>query len=177
MKKIFILLSLIIGIVYIYNNNNIEENIIPKEAIRFRVIANSNSVYDQNIKIQIRNEVQNKLLELTRNENSLENTRKILKDNINLIDNIVSEKIKELGYDKNYEVNYGLNYFPEKKYKGVKYEAGNYESLVITLGSGSGDNWWCVLFPPLCLIESEEEMSSNVEYKSYIKEIIQKYIK
>ena len=55
--------------------------------------------------------------------------------------------------------------------KGIEYDEGYYESLLITLGEGKGDNWWCVLFPPLCLIEAEE--STEVEYKSFIKEIIE----
>ncbi|MBQ9011225.1 MAG: stage II sporulation protein R, partial [Bacilli bacterium] len=53
-------------------------------------------------------------------------------------------------------------------YKGVKYKEGYYESLLVTLGKGKGDNWWCVLFPPLCLIEADE--SSDVQYKSFVKE-------
>ena len=73
-----------------------------------------------------------------------------------------------------YDINFGYNYFPEKEYKGVKYNEGYYESLLVTLGEGKGDNWWCVLFPPLCLIEADE--SSDVEYRSIIEEILEKYI-
>ena len=61
-----------------------------------------------------------------------------------------------------------------KDYVGVKYPEGEYESLVITLGEGKGDNWWCVLFPPLCLVEAEEH--TDVEYKFFVKEIIDKYM-
>ena len=57
-------------------------------------------------------------------------------------------------------------------YKGIYYEEGEYESLVITLGEGIGNNFWCVLFPPLCLIDENEE---EVEYTSFIKELIDKY--
>lgn len=175
MKKLFVILLALL-ILISTKNMNAEETIIPKEAIRFRVIANSNTVYDQNIKVQVRNEVQNKVLELTKNSNNIEDTRNILKNNISLIKNLVENKLRELSYDKSFKVNYGLNPFPEKKYKGVKYKAGDYESLVITLGEGDGDNWWCVLFPPLCLIEAEEETNkSEIEYKSYIKEVIDKY--
>jgi len=75
-------------------------------------------------------------------------------------------------YDTSYEINYGNNYFPEKEYKGVTYKAGEYESLVITLGDGLGDNWWCVLFPPLCLLEADENNLEETEYKLYINKII-----
>ena len=67
-----------------------------------------------------------------------------------------------------------MNYFPEKEYKGTIYKEGKYESLVITLGNGQGNNFWCVLFPPLCLLDEEDE-TTNVEYTSLVKEIIDKY--
>ena len=69
-----------------------------------------------------------------------------------------------------------MHEFPEKEYKGVVYDEGYYESLLVTLGEGKGDNFWCVLFPPLCLMEAEEtDDTTEVEYKSFIKEIIEKY--
>ena len=58
----------------------------------------------------------------------------------------------------------------------IKYKEGNYESLVVTLGDGSGDNFWCVLFPPLCLLEAEDT-NNEVEYKFFVKELIDKYLK
>ena len=66
-----------------------------------------------------------------------------------------------------------MNYFPEKEYKGIYYEEGEYESLVITLGNGIGENFWCILFPPLCLVDEEE--TTDIEYTSIIKELINKY--
>ena len=82
---------------------------------------------------------------------------------------IMKDKIEKLVPEGNYDINYGLNYFPEKTYEGKTYPAGEYESLVITLGSGEGDNFWCILFPPLCMIDEE------VEYKSFIKESLSKF--
>ena len=67
-----------------------------------------------------------------------------------------------------------MNYFPSKTYKGIVYDGGYYNSLVVTLGDGEGDNWWCVLFPPLCLME-ENETTSDVEYKFFVKSIIEKF--
>ena len=74
-------------------------------------------------------------------------------------------------------IHYGLNYFPKKEYKGVIYEEGYYESLVVTLGNGNGDNWWCVLFPPLCLLEAQETNTQDVEYKFFVQDLIDKYMK
>ena len=176
MKKLIILVISIMSLFYLYNNSLKNEVVIPKDAIRFRVIANSNTIYDQNIKLQLKNVVQNKILELTKDADTIEKTRKILKNNQNNIDNLVKETLKKLDYDKKYTINYGLNYFPKKKYKGITYKEGNYESLVITLGDGNGNNWWCVLFPPLCLVESDENNAKNVEYTFFLKDFLKKYV-
>ena len=176
MKKVIILLLSIISLFYVYNNSIKQENIIPDEAIRFRVIANSNTIYDQNIKIQLKNVVQNKIFEITNDTNTIEETRKKIKENMENIDILVKNTLKKLNYDKDYSINYGLNHFPKKEYKGITYKEGDYESLVITLGDGEGDNWWCVLFPPLCLVEANESDVSNAEYTFFVKEILEKYV-
>ena len=67
---------------------------------------------------------------------------------------------------------YGNSYFTDKFYKGVSYKNGIYESLLITIGDGNGDNWWCVLFPPLCLLDVEENEMDDVEYQFFIKNLI-----
>lgn len=174
MKKILVLITSIV-MLFLFMNNKSSDLIIPNEAIRFRVIANSNTIYDQNIKIQVRNVVQNKILDLTKDSKDISDTRKIINSNIGEINEIVKNKLKEIGYDKDFSIEYGLNYFPKKKYKGVVYNEGYYESLVITLGRGEGENFWCVLFPPLCLMEYDENNTNEVEYKFFIKEIIDKY--
>lgn len=175
MKKIIIFVLLIISLLFLVDNNVSSETIIPDSAIRFRVIGNSNTVYDQNIKLQIRNVIQNKILELTRNTKTIEEVRTIMKEHQKELYDITNEKLKELNYDKPFKLNYGYNYFPKKKYKGVTYKEGNYESLVITLGEGNGNNFWCVIFPPLCMAEIED--TNEVEYKFFVKEIIDKYLK
>jgi len=173
MKKIIILLSIII--VIFVSNNITEDVIIPDEAIRVRVIANSNSINDQTIKQAVKNNIEKEISKLLVDAESIDDARGILKSNLNDINKTVEKVLKKNNYLVDYEVNYGYNHFPEKKYKGVIYEEGYYESIVITLGSGQGDNWWCVLFPPLCMMESNSNDIEEVEYKSFIKELIDKY--
>lgn len=177
MKKYLLLALAVISIIYVYCKYDTEENIIPNEAIRFRVVANSNTVYDQNIKIQVRNIVQNRIFELLSGVDDIDETRKIIIDNVDDINVLVKNTLEKLDYDKKFNVNYGYNYFPKKEYKGLTYKAGKYESLVITLGEGDGDNWWCVLFPPLCLLEVDETNTSDAEYTFFVKELIDKYLK
>lgn len=175
MKKVF----LIILIISIFSlNSKKEELIIPKEAIRFRVIANSNTEKDQETKLLIRDTIQNHIKKDLVSTNDITEARTTIYKNVNNYKNIITETLKANNIETDFNVNYGMNYFPEKVYKGVKYEEGNYESLVINLGNAKGNNWWCVLFPPLCLLEAEEtEETTEVEYKFFISELIDKYLK
>lgn len=169
MKKTFLILGLILIITITKTSEKI---IIPDEAIRFRVIANSNSNLDQTNKKKIAKKLSTNISTVLRTSNSIDDARIKLKENIPTFKAVVSEEIKKENYDIDVDINYGNNYFPEKHYKGVTYKEGNYESLVITLGNGLGDNWWCVLFPPLCLLEAQEENLDDITYTSYIKELI-----
>lgn len=172
MKKIIIVIFIAI---FLLNLKNIkgEEILIPDEAIRLRVIANSNTDYDQNIKLKVRDSVQNVMYNLLKDVTDINQARLIINNNLELIDDNIKNILSQNNYLLNYSLNFGNHYFPEKKYKGITYEEGIYESLLITLGKGEGNNWWCVLFPPLCLIEAEE--SDEVEYKFFVQELIEKY--
>lgn len=175
MKKILIIASLVLMGVFGSKNINSTEVIIPKEAIRFRVVAASNSKEDQENKIKVRDALQKDITSLLEDSDDVSTTRNLLKNNVNRFEGVVSRTLLENKVDDLFEVHYGLNYFPEKQYRGVTYEEGYYESLVVTLGAGNGENWWCVLFPPLCLLEAEETNTSEVEYKSFVQELITKY--
>ncbi len=172
MKKAVIIIACLILIISLGKNEVIT---IPKEAIRFRVIANSNTEEDQSLKKQVTTNIYNEFSKLNIQDKDINNARSIIKSQIQTIDNVVKNTLNETKLTKKYNINYGLNYFPEKNYKGVIYPSGEYESLVITLGDGLGENFWCVLFPPLCLLEAEESETSDVEYTSFIKEVIEKY--
>jgi len=176
MKNTLITLFLIIT-TYMFIGVSAEELIeIPDDAIRIRVIANSNSEYDQEKKQQIREEVQLYMQDLLKNAKTTEEAREIINNNLNNLNKKLDNYLTQINYDENYTINFGLNYFPEKEYKGITYKEGLYESLLITLGEGKGKNWWCVLFPPICLLEAEENETDEIEYKSFVKEIIDKYI-
>lgn len=149
---------------------------IPDEAIRFRVIPNSNTALDQTIKNKVRDNIQPQLYDLLKDEKSSSDARSLIQRNLASFEDTVEHTLSENGSEESYELQFGTHYFPEKKYKGVIYPAGYYESLVVTLGKGEGDNWWCVLFPPLCLLEAEEtEAKGEVEYKSFVKELIERF--
>lgn len=174
MKKIIFVL-IFISMFFLAGNIGEAKVIIPDEAIRLRVIPNSNSEYDQSIKTKVKNNLQKNIFDLLKKTNNIEEARQIIDSNLLMIENNIENLLKEEKYPLNYKVNFGYNYFPSKEFKGVTYDEGYYESVVVTLGEGKGDNWWCVLFPPLCLIEAEE--SDEVEYTSFVKTVIDKYTK
>ena len=168
LKKIIIALFFV-TVLFCLSTETSGEVLIPSNAIRFRIIANSNSLEDQETKIRIRKEIEPVFAEILENSNSKEETKELIDKNMHKFESIIES------YNIDYTINYGNNYFPEKEYKGVMYPEGNYESLVITLGSGLGDNWWCVLFPPLCLLEAEEEEVSTANYTFFVREVLEKF--
>lgn len=171
MKKILIIIAIIISIVSV-NKSKAEGIIIPHESIRFRVIANSNTIDDQVIKNDITLYMEKYIKEILENTKTKEESlNKLLKNKEN-IDNYLKEYIKKNNLNIKYKINIGKNYFPEKEYKGVKYQSGLYDSLVIELGKSSGMNWWCVIYPPLCLIEED---TNNVEYTTLVEEVLSNY--
>jgi len=175
MKRfIFLLLIFIIGYCMI-QSTEVEGIQIPDSAIRLRVIPNSNSSRDQEVKLKVKTELENTTYKLLNGVTSINKARTIISNNLDSIEKGIERVLLEEEYDLGYKINFGQNYFPEKQFKGITYEAGNYESLVVTLGKGEGDNWWCVLFPPLCLLEAEESDADEVEYKFFVQELIDKY--
>ena len=158
----------------VYNKKE-QTEIIPIESIRIRIIANSNSVEDQSTKLKVKEKVEKELYKLTETSKSIEETRKIINENLINIENIIANTLIKNNIKEDFVIKYGINYFPEKNYKGKEYKEDNYESLVITLGKGQGDNWWCVLFPPLCLMDAENR-EENVNYEFILKKIIKHFM-
>ena len=145
---------------------------IPNEAIRIRVISNSNDQYDIEKKEELKNKLNEKIIKLLSSVDNINDAREIINNNLENINNFVDKTLKELNYTIDYNINYGYNFFPQKLFNDIIYNSGYYESLVVTLGDGKGPNYWCVLYPPLCSLDNK----SNVEYKILVKEIIDKYL-
>lgn len=169
-KQLIILIILAVFAIYISKDNEYVE--IPSTSIRMRVIANSNSTEDQAKKKIIKSIVEEKIYELITGAKSEEEVDEIINNQKETIDKAISEKIEKLNLGVEFSSNYGLNYFPEKEFKGLRYKAGNYKSLVVTLDEGKGDNWWCVMYPPLCLVD---ENKTDYEYHFLIKDTLDKY--
>lgn len=144
---------------------------IAQEIIRFHVIPNSNLQKDQELKMKVKKEVLKELapkLELTKNINE---TREILKTNLEFIKYTTLKVIEESGYNYDVEVNMLNTHFPQINYGNMTLPAGEYEALQIVIGSGIGKNWWCVMFPMLCFIEQAQGKVST-EMKEEMREVL-----
>ncbi|HBA37300.1 MAG TPA: hypothetical protein DCY94_01125 [Firmicutes bacterium] len=170
MKRLIILLLLAVGMSILSNSKEYVE--IPASSIRMRVIANSDSEEDQTKKREVKSILEKKLYELVGNLKDEEEVDEVIKGKKEEIDSYVQQEMLKIDIDEVFSSNYGLNYFPEKEFKGLMYKAGNYRSFVVTLGKGEGENWWCVLYPPLCLVD---EHKGDYEYHYLIKDMLNKY--
>ncbi len=171
-RKLILIILTIVTIYVVYNNVKAEEIVIPNTAIRLRVIPNSNNLLDQEMKAKVKEYLENNLYKNFANINNIDEARIMINNNIPKIEEDITSIFKENNYNTNFKIKYGNNYFPEKEYKGIIYEEGYYESLVVEIGEAKGDNFWCVLFPSLCLLETEE--TTDVEYKLGVLELINK---
>jgi len=167
-KKIMFLVGVIV-IYLVIGQMTTVYNLIPEEAIRIRVIANSDSLEDQHIKEEVRKNLEEFFAEKLKDATGVSEAIAIIVSSIPEAEEII---INTLGND-DFQLNYGMNYFPNKEYKGIKYKAGYYQSLAVSIGNGVGANWWCILFPPLCFLDRTEV--EEVEYRSLVADIVKKY--
>ncbi|MHC0036533.1 stage II sporulation protein R [Pseudoneobacillus sp. C159] len=130
-----------------------EAVVIPKEAIRLRILANSDSEADQALKRKVRDEVNANITTWVQELTSIREARGLLQEKQPEIQAIAEAVVKREGSTQTVHVEFGKVQFPTKLYGQFLYPAGEYEAILITLGKGKGANWWCVLFPPLCFLD------------------------
>ncbi|OOQ92518.1 stage II sporulation protein R [Bacillus cereus] len=129
-------------------------SVIPKEAVRLRILANSDSDEDQALKRKVRDEVKAQIDGWVADLTSFEEARKVIQNHIPEIEKTVAKTLKREGSKEAFQVKFGKNVkFPTKVYGNFIYPAGEYEAVLITIGKGEGANWWCVLFPPMCFLD------------------------
>nr|WP_241415936.1 stage II sporulation protein R [Clostridium beijerinckii] len=134
---------------------------VKDSLIRFHVIANSDNDDDQQLKLKVKNRVIDYLYPYLNSSQSLDESRKIIKDKMEDVKTLAQEVIKDNNYDYDVKVELSRENFPDKSYGNITLPQGNYEAFRIIIGSGQGRNWWCVMFPPLCFVD---ESKAQVEY-------------
>lgn len=126
---------------------------ISSNVFRLHVIANSNSEEDQDLKYKVRDKLLNYMNSLCINVNSKEEAILIVQNHKEEFKNIALEVVHDEGFDYSVNINIGNFEFPTKTYGDISLPAGMYDALRVEIGSASGKNWWCVMFPSLCFID------------------------
>ncbi len=131
-----------------------EQKVIPDEAIRLRILANSDSEEDQALKRKVRDRVKAQIDAWVVNLKSIEDARRIIQSRLPELEKTVEQTLREEKSNQSFTVEFGKHIkFPTKVYGNFLYPAGEYEAVLVKLGKGEGANWWCVLFPPLCFLD------------------------
>ncbi|MBU3092585.1 stage II sporulation protein R [Clostridium sp. CM028] len=173
MKK-FILTSItiIILISIALNTNNmsgkVNQSDVAGKLIRFHVIANSDDKTDQKLKLKVRDSVLKYISPKLKDCKSIEESRKIIKNENKNIKKIAETVIKKNGFKYSVASTLSEENFPVKTYGNITLPQGKYEAYRIIIGTGTGQNWWCVMFPPLCFVDITK---GNVSYEKTEKEM------
>ena len=131
---------------------------IRQDVLRMHVIANSDSAEDQAVKLKVRDAVLEAGEDLFDGTLTAEGAEQVLDSDIERLQNAAQNVLTENGFDYGVRVEIGKDYFNTRTYDGeVTLPAGEYEAVRVILGEGQGQNWWCVMFPPMCLPAAEAD--------------------
>ncbi len=151
-KKLLILTSALLLLVSLLTVLPVHgESEIYNNVLRLHVIANSDSEEDQALKLSVRDKILSSTSALFENCKTKDEARATVLNDIELIEQIATEHIRAQGYDYPVVIELGQEKYPTKNYESCCFPAGEYLSLQIKIGAAKGKNWWCVLFPPMCL--------------------------
>lgn len=173
---IIFLLFIVYIFISIFSYSNAVSTGISESVFRLHVIANSDSYEDQNLKYLVRDALIKYMNSICENISSKEKAIKIAQENKNEFYNIAKKVINDNGFNYDVNIDIGNFSFPTKTYGDISLPAGFYDALKVEIGSSSGQNWWCVMFPSLCFVdisngvvpeESKENLQNNLEEENY----------
>lgn len=170
MKKL--LLFTISTLVLVFIIFTFTGNSVNTEYLRIHIRANSNLEIDQNVKYQIKDKVVEYMIPFISSCETKEEAEKEIKKHLEDIEDIADSVLKSKGFSYFSKAKLVSEEFPTRVYGDLTLESGFYDALILELGEAKGDNWWCVVYPPLCFLQSNPK-GDYVVYKSKILEIIQ----
>ena len=179
MKKIVISLVLCLvvslGAIFIASTKNESASTASASAyLRIHIRANSNSDEDQTVKLAVKERIVDFLTPVVARCETLEQAHAEIKRNLNNIESVANNELARQGFSYLAHARLNDEFFPTRAYGEVVLDEGLYDALIVELGQGIGNNWWCVVYPPLCFIGAEGS-GTGVVYKSKIVEIINKF--
>ncbi len=169
MKKLLLIIIVLISIIGVFLFFPTNET----KYLRVHIRANSNNIEDQNIKYEIKDLVCEYLTPLFIDCKHIEKAKQILTANLDNIEMVIDNYLDQKGFLYKSSAKLNNEYFPTRTYSELILESGYYDALIIDLGSGQGDNWWCVIYPPMCFADN----TNNIVYKSKLLSIISQLLK
>lgn len=149
----------------------VKDKSVYKEYLRIHIRANSNSQIDQQVKYEIKDNVVNFLAPHIASCKTYSDAEEMLKNNLSGIERVADGILKKHNFSYTSSASVKLEEFPTRTYQNLTLESGVYRALIINLGSGAGDNWWCVVYPPLCFTHGDYPY----QYRSAIIDIINNF--
>lgn len=144
---------------------------IASQILRFHVVANSDSVIDQSLKLVIKDTLTNALKPELKSAHNLDDARRIIEHNLSNLESLSNQVIKEHGFSYDTKASITKGYFPLKVYGDLSLPPGEYEAIRIELGEANGQNWWCIMYPPLCFVDSTYSVVPDSS-KEQLKELL-----
>ena len=169
-KWLMLLILLALGA----NTIEIAEEYDKTQLIRFHVLADNNSKASQENKLAVKDAVVEFMQEELKDSQNVEESRRIIQEDMPRMQKIAEEVLAERNSADEVQICYGNYYFPVKYYGAFALPAGEYEAVRIILGEGKGENWWCVMFPPMCFTGASEDLGAYTDCAPK-KEIVVKW--
>lgn len=173
MKKILVIISTLVLLFLILIGTTYKD--VNKQYLRIHIRANSNLQVDQDIKYKIKDAVVEVLTPYVAGCDSFDEVKECMSNNLLLIDSVANTILKQNGFNYLAKSKLTEEEFPTRDYNGFVLESGYYDAIIVELGEAKGDNWWCVVYPPLCFTNTTS--GSNVVYRSRIVDMIDHFIK
>ena len=168
-RLICLLISVLVIFSLLFRNDKVvSQSEISDKLIRFHIIANSDTIEDQALKLKVRDKVLAYISPKLSNSKSIDESRLIIKNNDDEMKKIAEQVVKSNGYSYKISSSLGRGNFPIKTYGNITLPQGNYEAYKIMIGEAEGQNWWCVMFPPLCFVDISK---GEVSYEETEKEM------
>ena len=174
MKKILIAVVLVIAAVIgtvVFASNYKSGGEAESDYLRIHVRANSNSEIDQSVKYKVKDEVVKYITPYAAQCTDKAAAMEVIGGILSGIEEVCDKVLRENGFNYTSKAGVRAEEFPTRVYGDLTLESGLYDALIIELGSGEGDNWWCVIYPPLCFTSG----TADVKYRSAIIDIINKF--
>ncbi|MCL2013388.1 MAG: stage II sporulation protein R [Oscillospiraceae bacterium] len=139
---------------------------IRNNVYRLHILANSDGANDQELKLAVRDRILRDTSEFFRSAKNYQDAEKNASETLDIIESVAADEIAKQGFEYDVSAEHVQMYFTTRTYEDITLPAGNYNAVQVTLGEGTGKNWWCVLYPPLCVPAARKKTADKQNPRS-----------